>query len=214
MQPTPPISGQHDSTLRSSLQARINAFEVQTKTDTKLTPAAVVVAVSKQSNSGEACIYLTLRSSSLRKHAGQFALPGGKVDDGETIYQAALRELSEELGLTLDEKHILGRLDDFPTQSGFVISPVVVWNDSTAPLRINPDEVASVYEIPFPELMSDQLESVDESQVPPMFSISPKTIGHRVYSPTAAIIYQFREVMLLAKNTRVAHFAQPAFAWR
>ena len=204
----------HSLSLKESLQKKLNSFEAIFSTNDELTPAAVVIAVSKHSKTGEACIYITLRSSSLRKHAGQLALPGGKVDAGESISQAALRELSEELGLDLPEKNVMGRLDDFHTQSGFVISPVVVWNDGNHPLNINADEVAKVYEIPFSELMSSQLATVDHSQTPPMFSIYPPTIDHNVYSPTAALVYQFREVLLLSRSTRVAHYAQPAFAWR
>ena len=108
----------------------------------------------------------------------------------------------------------MGRLDDFQTQSGFVVSPVVVWNDSANPLSINTDEVARVFEVPFSELLSSELANIDRSQDPPMFSIHPPTINHKVYSPTAAMVYQFREVLLLNKSTRVSHFAQPKFTWR
>ena len=205
---------QHDLALRTSIRRRLDIFDARFDVDAALTPAAVAIVISQHSATKEACIYLTLRSSSLRKHPGQFALPGGKIDVGESVCQAALRELSEELGLKLEEGQVLGRLDDFQTRSGFVISPVVIWNDSTDPLVINVDEVDTAYEITFAELMSDQLAMVDDSQNPPMFSIAPATIGHNVYSPTAAIIYQFREVLLLGKSTRVAHFAQPAFAQR
>lgn len=204
----------HSATLKENLQQKLDGFEAIFSTNKELTPAAVVIAVSEHSETGEACIYITLRSSSLRKHAGQIALPGGKVDDGESISQAALRELSEELGLFLPETQVMGRLDDFHTQSGFVISPVVVWNDSNEPVTSNPDEVARVFEVPFSELISTDLANVDHTQDPPMFSIYPPTINHNVYSPTAAMVYQFREVLLLDKSTRVAHFAQPAFAWR
>ena len=204
----------HSSSLKESIQQKLNGFEAIISTNRELIPAAVVIAISKHSTTCEACIYITLRSSSLRKHAGQLALPGGKVDAGESISQAALRELSEELGLYLPEKNVMGRLDDVHTQSGFVISPVVVWNDGNHPLNINSDEVAKVFEIPFSELISSQLASVDHTQTPPMFSIYPPTIDHKVYSPTAALVYQFREVVLLGKSTRVAHYAQPAFAQR
>lgn len=210
----PPTLMKHDVVLRDSLQRRLDNFEPITSDDTSLTPAAVVMAISAHSKLDEACIYITLRSSSLRKHAGQFALPGGKIDAGESIEQAALRELSEELGLSLEETCVMGKLDDFQTQSGFVISPIVVWNNITEALTINADEVARVFEIPFSELLSEQLANIDDTQTPPMFSINPSTIGHKVYSPTAALIYQFREVLLLGKSTRVAHYAQPAFAWR
>jgi len=154
----------HDPTLRNLLKSRLNNFTARFTVDAALTPAAVAITVSKHTDTKEACIYLTLRSSALRKHPGQFALPGGKIDAGESVCQAALRELSEELGLTLAESEVLGRLDDFPTQSGFVISPVVVWNESTDLLKINIDEVDSAYEIRFAELMSDQLATACNSR--------------------------------------------------
>lgn len=208
------VDTRHNEDLRTTLQRRLDQFDSRTSCDKSLTPAAVVIAVSAHSARDEACIYITVRSASLRKHAGQLALPGGKVDAGETVPEAALRELSEELGVHLKESHIMGQLDDFQTQSGFTISPIVVWNDSTEPMSINADEVASVYEVPFSELLSEQLASVDETQTPPMFSINPPTINHKVYSPTAAMVYQFREVLLLEKSTRVSDYAQPTFAWR
>lgn len=211
---------QHTSTLRDRIASQLQNFAAKPWTDQTtdggrpLTSAAVVLAISKQTDSENACIYLTLRSSKLRKHAGQFALPGGKLDPGETTQQAALRELSEELGLSLESSQVLGTLDDFPTRSGFVITPVVVWNNSTKALRPNPDEVARVHEIPLSELTHPELASLEETATTPILSIYPPSVGTTVYSPTAAIIFQFREVALLGSSTRVAHYEQPDFAWR
>lgn len=205
----------HTNSLRISITDNLESFKPQRiASDSSLTRAAVAVTVSKHSNNLKACIYLTLRSSNLRKHAGQFALPGGKLDDNETSQQAALRELSEELGITLAENSVLGMLDDFQTRSGFSITPVVVWNDSNDPVKPNPDEVARCYEIPLEELQANDLIDHMPTKSNPIFSISPQSIGTSVYSPTAAIIYQFAEVALRGKTTRVNHYEQPKFAWQ
>jgi 8-oxo-dGTP pyrophosphatase MutT (NUDIX family) len=201
--------------LKTTIQQNLDTFcEQRIATDTSLTRAAVAVVVSRHSENGNPCIYLTLRSDRLRKHAGQFALPGGKLDHGESLQQAALRELNEELGIALESPSVLGLLDDFQTRSGFAITPVVVWNDSDQTLKPNPDEVARCYEIPLTELLADDLISNDAASHQQIFSISPASVGTCVYSPTAAIIYQFAEVALRGRHTRVDHFEQPAFAWR
>lgn len=203
------------SQLKLILQDNLSRFVVNPAADsTSLTRAAVALTIETQSPQAPACLYLTLRSGKLRKHAGQFALPGGKLDAGETPTQAALRELSEELGVSLTESSVLGTLDDFITRSGFVITPVVLWKDSTDEPVPNPDEVARFYRIPLDDLEADDLADHEYTADNPVFSISPRSVGTSVYSPTAAIIYQFREVALLGRDTRVAHYEQPAFAWR
>ncbi len=161
-------------------------------------------------------ILLTLRPYRLNQHSGQYALPGGKVDDQETPTRAALRELQEELGMRLGEEHVLGRLDDYPTRSGFCITPIVFWAGSDHVIEPSPNEVAEVFHIPFHELDSEAIpvfeEGVEESR-PVLLSTFP-TLGYRMYSPTASIIYQFREVAIRGLDTRVAHFDQPRFAWQ
>lgn len=164
---------------------------------------------------GEGAIILTRRAPKLRKHAGQWALPGGRMDEGETPEQTALRELSEEVGLFLGEKHILGRLDDYSTRSGFTISPVVVWAGCGAELVANPDEVASIHRIPLSEWLREDapiLEPIPESEHP----VLKMPLGSAwMAAPTAAMIYQFREVALLGNvERRVAHYEQPYFAWK
>ncbi len=201
----------HSITLRESITHRIDQFDRIEQPYENLTRAAVVLAVSKQGNN--ACLLLTKRSSALRKHAGQYALPGGKLDAGETITEAALRELSEELNLQPDSRNIIGTLDDITTHSGFCITPVVVWVDDHTNIKPNPDEVAKVFEIPLDELAAADLGSENEDNQTVM-SIYLPTVGTSVYSPTAALIYQFKEVVLCGRSTRVAHFGQPKFAWK
>lgn len=157
---------------------------------------------------------LTTRTSKLSSHASQRAFPGGRVDAGESVEQAALRELQEEVGLQLDSDHILGRLDDYSTRSGFVISPVVVWAGYGSRLVANPDEVECIHRVPLIELLRDDapiLESIPESRHP----VLKMPLGDDWFAaPSAAIAYQFREVALLGHATRVAHFEQPYFAWK
>lgn len=176
---------------------------------------AAAVAVTLVGNGeGEACFLLTRRASRMRRHAGQWALPGGRLDEGESPTDAALRELAEEVGLGCGGDAVLGTLDDYATRSGFVITPVVVWGGAGAALVPDPEEVAAVYEVPL-ALLEDprvpQLRQIPESDRP---VISIPMVGTDVHAPTAAIVYQLREVGLHGRGTRVAHFEQPVFAWR
>ena len=182
--------------------------------DSSLGHAAVVVAIVDDSD--RPCFLLTRRASKLRKHSGQYALPGGKVDPGETLEQAALRELHEELGIDLGPENILGLLDDYATRSGFCITPVVVWVNEDVSIRPNPDEVARVFHITLDELGREDLVNLDTGVTPenPVLSVNITTVGHEVYAPTAAVIYQFFEIALNGREMSVAHFDQPRFAWR
>ena len=162
----------------------------------------------------QAAYILTTRAARLSSHPGQRAFPGGRVDPGETVEQAALRELEEEVGLKLDANRVLGRLDDYATRSGYVISPVVVWGGSDIDLVPNPDEVDKIHRIPLAELLREDapmLETIAESEHP----VLKMPLGDEWFAaPSAAIAYQFREVALLGRSTRVAHYEQPHFAWR
>ncbi len=161
-----------------------------------------------------AALILTRRALSLRHHSGQWAFPGGRCDPGEAPEETALRELEEEVGLALGPDRILGRMDDFTTRSGFTITPVVVWGGSGVTLTPNPGEVASIHRIPIAEFMRDDapmLHSIAESRHPVlMMPVGDTSIA----APTAAIIYQFREVAIRGIPTRVDHYEQPYFTWR
>src|SRR6476469_5351278 len=109
--------------------------------------AAVAIALTEAGAGMGTTFLLTRRAASLRSHSAQWALPGGRSDPGETQAQSALRELHEELGLELGPEHVLGLLDDYPTRSGYLITPVVVWAATSAALFPNPQEVASVHRI-------------------------------------------------------------------
>jgi 8-oxo-dGTP pyrophosphatase MutT (NUDIX family) len=175
--------------------------------------AAVALAVVGD-EAARPCFVLTRRAARLRRHAGQWALPGGGVDPGESAEAAALRELREEVSLELGPESVLGLLDDYPTRSGWVITPVVVWGGADATLRPDPEEVAEVHRVPLAELERPGvpvLRRIPESERP---VISIPLVGTLVHAPTAAIVFQLREVAVRGRATRVAHFEQPVFAWR
>jgi mutator protein MutT len=173
---------------------------------------AAAVAVAVVERDGVVGVPLTRRASGLRAHPGQWALPGGRIDPGETPVVAAVRELHEEVGIEVSESAYVGLLDDYATRSGYVITPVVLWCGPVERITANPAEVASVH-----------LASLDQLDVEPRFIRIPESqapviqlplFGDLVHAPTAAVLHQFREVALNGRSTRVAHFEQPVFAWR
>ncbi|MCG2627429.1 CoA pyrophosphatase [Bradyrhizobium sp. WYCCWR 13023] len=175
--------------------------------------AAVVLALTASCDGDDTAFLLTRRASSLRSHRGQWALPGGRCDAGETPVEAALRELDEELALRLSPDAVLGLLDDYPTRSGYLITPVVVWATESAALAPNPDEVASVHRIALDTIERD--DAFDFTAIP---ESSRRVIRFHhqmslIHAPTAALIYQFREV-LAGRQTRVTDLEQPVFAWK
>jgi 8-oxo-dGTP pyrophosphatase MutT (NUDIX family) len=202
-----------EDALRDRVLRNLAGFERREVQDTKLRHAAVAIALAPDS-AGEACFLLTKRAPNLRAHSGQWALPGGRLDEGENVIDAVLRELHEEVGLELGESAVLGTLDDYPTRSGYRITPVVLWCGAEVELEPNPDEVAEVYHVRLTELeRSDvpRVRSIPQSDRP---VLSFPLLGTHIHAPTAAVLYQMREAALAGRSTRVAHFDQPVFAWR
>lgn len=198
------------------MQSHLDRFAPQPAESLDLRDAAVAIVIVNNSETNQASVLMTLRPQKLNRHGGQYALPGGRLDEGETFVAAGRRELHEELGLDLLEDDVLGKLDQFPTRSGFRISPIVMWASGTVELRPDPSEVAEVFLLPLTELDSPKiprLSSSENSEHPVLSSYFP-TLGHYMYAPTAAILYQFREVALRGLSTRAAHYGQPTFAWK
>jgi len=204
-----------DDTTRRNIAERCAAFARAAASDAApaLKRAAVAIALTEADGGHGTALLLTRRAASLRSHRAQWALPGGRCDQGETQAQAALRELHEELGLELGPGDVLGLLDDYPTRSGYLITPVVVWAAASAGISPNPAEVASVHRI--------ALDDIEQAAAFDFFTIPQSTrrvirfrhAGRFIHAPTAALIYQFREV-LAGRDTRVAELEQPVFAWK
>jgi 8-oxo-dGTP pyrophosphatase MutT (NUDIX family) len=208
-----PGAHRFDDELRTRVRQNLAGFERRAIVPDGRRPAAVAVVLLAD-DEGRACFLLTRRTATLRSHARQWALPGGRIDTGESVEDAALRELREEVGLPLDTGSVLGLLDDYGTRSGFIITPVVAWADARAELVPNPAEVAHVYRVPLVELDKPdvpRLITIPESDRP---VIQVPLLSSLIHAPTAAVLYQIREVVVHGRPTRVAHFEQPTWAWK
>ena len=204
-----------DDATRRNIAELVAAFARATSDEPApaLKRAAVAIALTASETGAGTAFLLTRRAASLRSHAAQWALPGGRCDPGETPARAALRELHEEVGLELGDGDVLGLLDDYPTRSGYLITPVVVWASTSAALAPNPAEVASVHRIALDNI--EQQDAFSFTTIPESTRrvIRFRLAGQHIHAPTAALIYQFREV-LAGRNTRVAELEQPVFAWK
>jgi 8-oxo-dGTP pyrophosphatase MutT (NUDIX family) len=215
--------------LRALLATRLEAFERLGQAEEGVAEgrAAVALTVVEEGHGADldglpshsawqprAALVLTRRAETLRRHAGQWALPGGRVDAGESPEETALRELEEEIGLDLGPDAVLGRLDDFVTRSGFHIVPVVCWGGQARTLRPNPGEVASIHRIPLSEFLRPDAPLLSEEGHGDAPVLRMPVGTGSIAAPTAAMLFQFREVGLVGRSTRVAHYEQPRFAWR
>lgn len=216
-----------DDALKAQIRRHLGTLDLRRAGPGAQRAAAVAVAVAEEGEgawieglarpagwSRNAALILTRRAPDLRDHAGQWALPGGRVDAGESAEETALRELAEEVGLVLDPGAVLGRLDDYVTRSGFAITPVVVWAGTARTLTANPAEVESIHRIAVSEFMradAPLLDRVADSEHPALRM--PVGLSW-IAAPTAAVIYQFRELCIAGRPTRVDHFEQPLFARR
>jgi 8-oxo-dGTP pyrophosphatase MutT (NUDIX family) len=197
-----------DGTLRQRVAANLGLHAPVRLSDANARASAVGVVLIAD-DVGRACFVLTRRAESLRRHSGQWALPGGRLDAGEAAVDAARREVFEEVGVRLSAESALGQLDDFLTRSRHLIAPFVFWADSVIDLQIDPNEVAAAHRVPL-----EQLEQPENPRRQPLLHFQLTVPGTTVYAPTAAILYQFRELALHGRHVRVSDEEQPRFAWR
>ena len=234
----------YDETLRTRIRERLAEHDRRTVTDpTKRHAAVAVVLVDSEVGedrvdvapvddwiagrpmedgldgrmvdvSGGAAFLLCRRTSRLTSHPAQWALPGGRLDPGENAVDAALRELDEEVGVRLAESAVLGVLDDYPTRSGYVITPVVIWGGGRLDLRPSPDEVVAVYRVGLHQLQRDdspRFITIPESPRP----VVQMPLGNDlIHAPTGAVLLQVRWWCLEGRHDPVDGLEQPVFAWR
>jgi 8-oxo-dGTP pyrophosphatase MutT (NUDIX family) len=203
----------HGDALRALVAGRLAALEGAPGAAHALKRAAVCLILADD-GSGNAAVVLTRRAERLSAHPGQYALPGGRMDAGESVIEAALRETREEIGLDLPPEAVLGALDDYPTRSGYLLSPIVAWAPAGATMQANPAEVAAIHRVPLADLLlpgSPEFVAIPESRQP---VIRYPLLGTTIHAPTAAVLFQFMEVAVQGRATRVAHLEQPVWAWR
>ena len=194
--------------IRGAITRNLQAFERRASPLAR-TPAAVAIVLV--TSDGVPSVPMFQRPLNMSRHAGQMALPGGKVHVGETVEECAIREVDEELGLVLNRADVLGLLDDFDTQSGFTITPVVIWSAAdVSDLKPSKDEVLRLFVTGVPELR----ETVAAAALGSTEEFSLRFRRVEVFAPTAAILYQFSEVALDGRACRVADFYQPPFTHR
>jgi 8-oxo-dGTP pyrophosphatase MutT (NUDIX family) len=192
--------------IRDQIAENLRAFE-RVESASTLTPAAVAIVLLLEA--GIPSVPIFQRPLDMSRHAGQMALPGGKVHPGEGVVECAMREVHEELGLVTDSSDVLGLLDDFDTRSGFTITPVVIWSGADArEVQPSRSEVLRLFVIGVPELR----ETAASAGTSHEFSMRFQHV--EVFAPTAAILYQFSEVALDGRSCRVADFYQPPFTHR
>jgi 8-oxo-dGTP pyrophosphatase MutT (NUDIX family) len=174
--------------------------------------AVALTIVESDEHPGVASMLLTRRAPKMNKHAGQWALPGGRVDPGETPLEGARREMQEEVNLSLGEDALLGRLDDLTSRSGYVITPFVFWADDTSEMAPNPGEVASIHRVPINRFEGERaIQFIDqETTEAPLLRLQLGDV--RIHAPTGAFLLQLWEVGVHGRDTRVDGFAHPEWA--
>jgi 8-oxo-dGTP pyrophosphatase MutT (NUDIX family) len=204
--------------LRSRIGGNLSAYDRRVDAPDGLKRAAVSIVLAPAEDHRGTALLLTRRAPRLNAHSGQYALPGGRIDPGETALDAARRELHEELSIEVDPDKVLGTLDNLPTRSGYLITPFVLWLGEAAAIRPSPHEIAAVFRVPLGDLFAgrgrggNREEAAGAEDESGIFSLFIPTLGHDLFAPTAAVLDHFREVALLGRATPAVRFGEPAFA--
>ncbi len=200
----------NNTQLRHRISHNLNAFDRRRADASRRASVAVLLAPVQ----GVMHYVMSQRALTLRRGAGQYALPGGGIEDGESAVEAALREVHEELGVALAPDAVLGMLDDLVTRSGHVITPVVMWSDAPISMTPDPTEVQAAWLVPVAEL--DRFDAPRHSAHPEGGSeiLRMPMRGEWINPPTAAVLLQFRDLALHARPTRVHNVGQPTWTAR
>lgn len=198
--------------LRARIEGHLARFDRIAMDIGERRRAAVAIVLSP-TKKGPAYL-LTRRALHMRRGAGNYALPGGNVDPGEDAIDTARRETDEELGVRLGREAALGLLDDFVTLGGHVVTPVVFWTPEPLTIAPNPEEVHAAWFVPLADLDHPKAPRSEPNPDggPPILRMYSR--GGWLNPPTAAWLYQFREVCLHGRLVRTDAIGQPGWTAR
>jgi len=161
----------YNPALRARIGGNLAAYQRLKDAPEGLKRAAVSIVLTPARDHRGTALLLTRRTPRLNAHSGQYALPGGRVDPGES-----------------GPGQVLGKLDNLPTRSGYLITPFVVWLDGHAELRPSPHEIAAVFRIPLNDLFAGRGRGGNREEArgaegeAGIFSLFIPTLGHDLFA--------------------------------